>query len=181
MLLQDNFWEFRFIDILTMTSGIIGALIAVILTYYLYKTLDKYKEKERIKALFLRMKDVFGAFLYRGTSKKKFMNAELPYLRDQGNDLIKIGVIIGSKNSKKIRGSIDGKLINLRIKDELPLIYLLDQYLIGGEEIQNLIAPEKFDINIDNINSILEEMRTFAKKYYSINLKKKHTKLELTK
>ncbi len=43
MLLQQEFWEIRFIDILNFFSGIIGTIIAVIFTYFLYKKLDKVK------------------------------------------------------------------------------------------------------------------------------------------
>lgn len=179
MQLPEDFWEFRFIDILILISGIIGAIIAVILTYYLYKALDKYKDNKKVKSLFLRMVDVFGAFLYRGTNKKKFMNAELPYLREQGEDLIKIGVIIGNKNDKRIKGSINGQSVDLKIKDDMPLIYILDKYLIGGAAIQNLITHENIEINFDNVNTILEEMRSFAKKYYRISLNKKDTELKL--
>ncbi len=177
MLLQQEFWELRFIDILNLFSGIIGTVIAVIFTYFLYKKLDKIKEKNRVRALILRFRDILESLMVTDQDKKRFINAELPYLKHQGDDLIKIGVIVDDKDERRIEGNIRDNNVDLKVKSTIPILWILDKYLIAGAEIQNLITKQNLEKNKENANSILKEMKDFAKEYYGIKLSVKDSTL----
>ena len=177
MLLQQEFWEIRFTDILNFFSGIIGTVIAVIFTYFLYKKLDKIKEKKRVRALFLRIRDIFESLVVTDQEKKRVISAILPYLRHQGDDLIKVGVIVDNKDDRRINGKIRDDNVDLKVKNTIPILWILDKYLIGGTEIQNLITNQKLEKNKQNANSILKQMKDFAKEYYGIKLSVKDSTL----
>lgn len=173
MMIQQGFWEFRFIDILNLFSGIIGTIIAVVFTYYLYKSLEKYKEKRRVKALFLRMKDIFEHLATSDQEKTRMISGDLPYLRYQREDLFKIGVIIDKVDERRIKGQFKNNNINLDIGITRPIIWILDRYLFAGAELQNLLTNQKIDKTKENANIILKEMSDFAKEYYGIKLNDK--------
>jgi len=178
MLLQQEFWEIKFIDILNFFTGIIGAVIAVIFTYFLYKKLDKIKEKNRVRALFLRIRDILESLMVTDQERKRFFNAELPYLRHQGDELIKVGVIVDNIDERRIKGNIRDNNIDLKVKSTIPILWILDKYLIAGAEIQNLITKQNIEKNKENANSILKEMRDFAKEYHGIKLNDKDSTLD---
>lgn len=173
MIIQQGFWEFRFIDILNLFSGIIGTIIAVVFTYYLYKRLERYKEKRRVEALFLRMRDFFEHLATSNQEKTRMISGDLPYLRYQREDLFKIGIIIDNVDERCIKGKFKDNNINLNIEITRPIIWILDKYLFAGAELQNLITKQKIEKSKENANLILKEMSDYAKEYYGLKINNK--------
>ena len=118
------------------------------------------------------MKDIFASLIDGVEKKDKFIDATLPYLREQVQDLMKIGVVIDKGHN--INGKIKNDNIKLSIKNDIPTIIILDKYMIAGAKITDLITHKEIKTNINNINSILKEMQTFTKRYCNINIKKKY-------
>jgi len=179
MIFSENFWDVRLVDLFPLTT----AIISPILIYWIYKKLDKSKEKTRLKALFIRIRRMLENFLpdRRDRLDKPFFEAHLPFLSTQRKHLIKIGVVMGHTTDEKIKGNIVPKSttretkfeVDLKTELKIPTIYIVDKYIMGGATIQ--VIGKKFDINQENINKILNEMRIYSKKYYGYKFKNKDT------
>ena len=72
MLISKTFWEVRFVDFIPL----ITAIVSPILIYWIYKKLDKYKEKAKLKAIFIRIKRMLENFL----PEKKERSLSLGYI-----------------------------------------------------------------------------------------------------
>ncbi len=182
MIFSENFWDVRLVDFFPL----ITAIISPILIYWIYKKLDKSKEKARLKALFIRIRRMLENFLpdKRDKVDKPFFEAHLPFLSTQKKHLIKIGVVMGHTTDEKIKGYIVSKStsretrleVDLKTELKIPTIYIVDKYIVGGATIQ--VLGKKFDINQENINKILNEMRKYSKKYYGFKFKNKDTTID---
>lgn len=179
MIISEHFWEVRFVDFIPL----IIAIVSPILIYWIYKKLDKYKEKAKLKAIFIRIKRMLENYLPEKKERKErdFFEAHLPFLRTQGEHLIKIGITIGHTSDRDIKGKIVSSKstskeifnIDIKSKSRIPTLYIVDKYILGGVTIQ--VIGKKFEINQDNINIILKEMRQYSKKYYGFKFKEKDT------
>ena len=63
--------------------------------------------------------------------------------------------------------------VDLKTELKIPTLYIVDKYIMGGATIQ--VVGKKFDINQENINRKLDEMRKYSKKYYGYKFKNKDT------
>ena len=179
MIFSENFWDVRLVDFFPL----ITAIISPILIYWIYKKLDNSKEKARLKALFIRIRRMLENYLpdKKDSVNKPFFEAHLPFLATQKEHLIKIGVIMGHTTDEKIKGNIVSKTtsrepkfeVDLKTELKIPTLYIVDKYIMGGVTIQ--VVGKKFDINQENINKILDEMRKYSKKYYGYKFKNKNT------
>ncbi len=144
MILQD-FWGLSIWDIIVFSVSII---LFIASKYY-----DKYKEKKQVKFLFLRIKKLFESTLNKD-SKEKIL-AELPYLRTEIKNLIKIGVIPLIRESTK-----------------RTVLHIVDKYIFTGVELI-LMNNQRVEINKENMERILQEMINSANKDFKIKLRKK--------
>lgn len=179
MIFSENFWDVRLVDFFPL----ITAIISPILIYWIYRKLDNSREKARLKALFIRIRRILENFLpdKKDSVDKPFFEAHFPFLATQKEKLIKIGVIMGHTTDEKIKGNVVPKTtgretrfkVDLKTKLIIPTLYIVDKYIMGGATIQ--VVGKKFDINQENINKILNEMRKYSKKYYGYKFKDKDT------
>lgn len=151
MIFQD-FWTISFWDIVIISVSII---LFIASKYY-----DKYREKKHVKFLFLRIKKLFKILLKEDT-EEKFL-ADLPYLKTEIKNLIKIGVI------PRIREST-----------ERTVLYIVDKYIFTGVELI-LMNNQRLQINKENFEMILQEMINSANNDFKIKLSEKLSKFDFS-
>lgn len=143
MIFQD-IWSLSIWDIVVLSVSII---LFIVSKYY-----EKYKEIKQVKFLFRRIKKLFETTLNKDT-EEKFL-ADLPYLKTEIKNLIKIGVI------PRIREST-----------ERTVLYIVDKYIFTGVELI-LMNNQRLQINKENFEMVLQEMINSASKDFKIKLSK---------
>jgi len=149
MIFQD-FWTISFWDIVILSVSII---LFIASKYY-----DKYREKKHVKFLFLRIKKLFKTVLKKDT-EEKFL-ADLPFLKTELKNLIKIGVI------PRIGESTQRTVLNI-----------VDKYIFTGIELI-LMDNQRLQISKENFEMILHAMINFANINFKIKLSEKLSKFD---
>ena len=109
MILQD-FWNISLWDIVVLSVSII---LFIVSKYY-----DKYREKKHIKFLFIRIKKLFKSVLKKDSEVQ--LLADLPFLRTELKNLIKIGVIPRASENR-----------------QRTVLLIVDKYIFTGIELKN--------------------------------------------